>query len=87
MLMAALNPAPQLSVFEYVGVGLWLFAVVGECVADAQLAAFRRDGANRGQVCQRGLWRYSRHPNYFFEWFVWVAWMVYALASPWGGCR
>lgn len=84
MLLAALNPAPQLSPLEYAGVGLWLLAVVGESIADAQLAAFKRDPGNRRRVCQQGLWRYSRHPNYFFEWFIWVAWMVYALASPWG---
>ena len=32
----------------------------------------------------RGLWRYSRHPNYFFEWLVWIAYAMFALASPWG---
>jgi len=84
MLLAALNPAPELSLLEYAGVALWLVAVIGESVADAQLAAFKRNPANRGRVCQVGLWRYSRHPNYFFEWFIWVAWMVYGLASPWG---
>ena len=48
---------------------------------------WRRSSAIRrtaGGCAKRGLWRYSRHPNYFFEWFIWVAWMVYALASPWG---
>jgi len=84
ILVAAMNPAPQLSVLEYAGSVLWLVAVVGESVADAQLAAFKRNPANRGHVCQRGLWNYSRHPNYFFEWFVWVAWSIYALASPLG---
>lgn len=84
MLVAALNPTPQLAVLEYAGVGLWLIAVIGESTADAQLAAFKRDPANRGRVCQQGLWRYSRHPNYFFEWFIWVAWTTYAVASPWG---
>ena len=84
MLVAALNPAPQLSWLEYAGAALWVAAVIGEAAADAQLAAFKHDAKNRGRVCQVGLWRYSRHPNYFFEWFVWVAWLVYALASPWG---
>jgi steroid 5-alpha reductase family enzyme len=84
MLLAALNPAPQLGLLEYLGVALWLIAVIGESIADAQLAAFKRDPANRGHVCQSGLWNYSRHPNYFFEWFVWIAWAAYALASPWG---
>lgn len=84
ILIAALNPAPRLSVLEYAGIALWLAAVIGESIADTQLAAFKRDPANRGHVCQRGFWNYSRHPNYFFEWFVWVAWAVYALASPLG---
>jgi steroid 5-alpha reductase family enzyme len=84
MLFSALNPAPHLGVLEYAGIALWLVAVLGESVADAQLTAFKRDAANRGRVCQVGLWNYSRHPNYFFEWFVWVAWAVFAFASPWG---
>jgi len=84
VLIAAVNPASNLKVLEYLGIILWLAAVIGESVADRQLAAFKHDPANRGHVCQRGLWQYSRHPNYFFEWFVWVAWLVYASASPWG---
>jgi len=84
MLMAALNPAPRLGVLEFAGIGLWLVALAGESIADAQLAAFKRDAASKGRVCRRGLWNYSRHPNYFFEWLVWVAWAIYALASPWG---
>jgi steroid 5-alpha reductase family enzyme len=71
-------------VLEYVGIGFWLVAVIGESIVDAQLAAFRREPANRGHVCERGLWNYSRHPNYFFEWLVWVAWAIYAAASPFG---
>jgi steroid 5-alpha reductase family enzyme len=84
ILLAAINPAPQLKVLEYAGIGLWLVALIGESIADAQLAAFRREPENRGHVCQLGLWHYSRHPNYFFEWFVWVAWAIYAAASPFG---
>jgi steroid 5-alpha reductase family enzyme len=84
ILIAAINPDPQLKVLEYLGIGLWLVAVIGEGITDAQLAAFRQQPANRGHICQRGLWNYSRHPNYFFEWFVWVAWAIYAMASPFG---
>jgi steroid 5-alpha reductase family enzyme len=61
-----------------------LAAITGEALADAQLAAFKRDAANRGRVCEAGLWRYSRHPNYFFEWLIWVAYFVFAVGSPWG---
>ena len=84
MLVAALNPAAHINELEYLGMVLWLCAVIGESIADAQLAAFKRNVENRGKVCRNGLWNYSRHPNYFFEWFVWVAWALYALASPWG---
>jgi steroid 5-alpha reductase family enzyme len=78
------NPAPRLQPLEFAGAALWLVAMIGEAVADAQLATFKRDPRNRSQVCATGLWRYSRHPNYFFEWLIWVAYFVFALASPWG---
>src|ERR1700761_2320923 len=48
------------------------------------MQAFKRDPANRDEVCQRGLWHYSRHPNYFFESLTWVAYFLVALGSPWG---
>ena len=59
--------------------------IVGEAIADAQLARWRRDVGNRGRVCDVGLWSWSRHPNYFFEIVVWVGHALYALAFPWGG--
>lgn len=83
-LVASVNPRPELHPLEIAGALLWLLALAGETLADRQLAAFKRDQAHRGRVCDRGLWRYSRHPNYFFEWLVWVAFFVFALASPWG---
>ena len=83
-LLICLNPQPQLAAVEWVGVALWIIALVGESTADRQLHRFRNDPGNRGAVCQVGLWRYSRHPNYFFEWTVWVAYFTFALASPFG---
>ena len=83
-LLPVANGAPRFHWLELAGVTLWFAALFGEAVADAQLAAFKRDPANRGRVCAAGLWRYSRHPNYFFEWLVWVAYFVFALASPGG---
>ncbi len=83
-LLAAVNPAPGLHPAEVAGVALWLIALSGEALADAQLAAFKRRPDSRGQVCDVGLWRYSRHPNYFFEWLIWVAYALFALGSPWG---
>lgn len=72
------------------GVAIWLTGVLGEAVADAQLARFRADPRHRGRTCRRGLWRYSRHPNYFFEWLHWFAYVALAVDSPlawlaWGG--
>jgi steroid 5-alpha reductase family enzyme len=64
------------------GAGIWGVAVGGEWLADRQLAAFRADPATKGRVCQRGLWRYSRHPNYFFEWLHWWAYVAIGHAAP-----
>ena len=68
----------------WAGLGLWTAGWVGESLADRQLSRFRSDPANRGKVCQSGLWRYSRHPNYFFEWLIWLGYGVFALGTPWG---
>ncbi|MGH8377877.1 MAG: DUF1295 domain-containing protein, partial [Gammaproteobacteria bacterium] len=83
-LFASLNAAPRFSWLEYLGIALWIIAVTGESIADWQLKRFKADPANRGRLCRAGLWNYSRHPNYFFEFLVWVAFAVFALASPWG---
>jgi len=82
--LACANPFGVLGSFEVAGLLLWSVAVGGEAVADAQLASFRSHPANKGKVCGFGLWRYSRHPNYFFEWLVWVAFAVFALEAPFG---
>lgn len=83
-LLAALNPAPELSTLELGAAALWLVALAGEAIADAQLAAFKRLPSNHGRVCDSGLWGWSRHPNYFFEALIWVAFALFALGSPWG---
>lgn len=69
---------------DIAAVTLFAAALGGETAADRQLAAFRKAG--RGPVCDTGLWRWSRHPNYFFEWLVWLAWPVLAIRPdwPWG---
>jgi steroid 5-alpha reductase family enzyme len=82
--LIALNPAPSLHLLEYLGVTIWLLALAGESLADAQLASFKKDPANKGKVCERGLWAYSRHPNYFFESLIWWSYFLFACASPWG---
>ena len=83
-LFSAINPDPELSGFEFAGAGLWAIALIGEVLADAQLSRFKLNPANRGELCDVGLWKYSRHPNYFFESLIWIAFAVFALGSPWG---
>jgi steroid 5-alpha reductase family enzyme len=82
MLLAASDPSPELSILEWIGAGLWAVAIIGESVADAQLNRFKANPSNQGQVCDRGLWAWSRHPNYFFEWLIWVAYALVALSVP-----
>ncbi|HXK06666.1 MAG TPA: DUF1295 domain-containing protein [Verrucomicrobiae bacterium] len=83
-LVAALNPRPQITLLEYAGTALWLGAFIGELLADRQLHAFKANPANRGRTCRAGLWKYSRHPNYFFEWLIWMAFALFAMSSPYG---
>ncbi len=83
-LVASLNARAGLCGMEYAGVVIWLVALLGESVADYQLKRFKAEPANKGRVCQAGLWHYSRHPNYFFEWLIWVGFFGFALGSPWG---
>ena len=80
--VVANDPSGQLSVWVILGVAIWLISLAGESIADRQLAAFRNDPSNRGKVCQVGLWRYSRHPNYFFEWLHWFSYPLIALGAP-----
>jgi len=82
--VSAMNTSPELSIFEYIGFVIWFISVTGETIADRQLAAFKKDKTNKDKVCDIGLWHYSRHPNYFFEWLMWVAYFVFALGSPYG---
>jgi steroid 5-alpha reductase family enzyme len=82
--LICVNIDEKISSLEYAGVFLWAISVICEAVADQQLANFKKDPANKGKVCDTGLWRYSRHPNYFFEWLMWVSYFVFALASPYG---
>lgn len=83
-LLSCLNAHPGLSVPEWIGAAIWAIAVAGESLSDWQLKQFRARPENKGRICQAGLWNYSRHPNYFFEWLVWVGFFVFALGSPWG---
>ncbi|HYD27275.1 DUF1295 domain-containing protein [Brevundimonas sp.] len=75
---AAVRPEPGLDWRDGLAALVVLAAVAGEAVADRQMAAFRGDPSNRGRVADTGLWAWSRHPNYFFEWTVWLAWPAMA---------
>ncbi|PTR30057.1 steroid 5-alpha reductase family enzyme [Luteibacter sp. OK325] len=80
-LAVAANPNASFSAIV-AAVVIWLVSVGGESIADRQLADFRAAPANQGKTCRAGLWRYSRHPNYFFEWLHWFAYVVLAIGSP-----
>ena len=75
------NPQASLPWLTAAG-AIWLLSVIGESIADAQLARFRNAPTNKGRTCREGLWRYSRHPNYFFEWLHWFAYVALAIGSP-----
>jgi steroid 5-alpha reductase family enzyme len=83
-LLASENPVTAFSTFEYAGAVLWVVSIAGEITADMQLNAFKSNAANHGLTCRSGLWKYSRHPNYFFEWLIWVAFCLFAIDSKYG---
>jgi steroid 5-alpha reductase family enzyme len=83
-LLPCLNVGASLGLLENLGFAIWLIGMVGEAIADWQLEKFKKDPANKGKTCTAGLWNYSRHPNYFFEWLMWIGCATIALASPWG---
>jgi steroid 5-alpha reductase family enzyme len=73
--IAANNPIPTWTLWTTTGVAVWIISLGGEALADRQLAIYRSDPANAGRTCRSGLWRYSRHPNYFFEFTHWFAYV------------
>ncbi|MEP6662924.1 MAG: DUF1295 domain-containing protein [Verrucomicrobiota bacterium] len=83
-LLVCLNNKSQISLIEWIGFAVWLIAFCGESLSDIQMTLFKKNPANKGEVCQKGLWNYSRHPNYFFEGLIWISFYVFALNSPWG---
>ena len=85
VLLAARAPDATLGLRDVLGALVLLAAIGGEAVADRQMKAFKGDPANRGKVCDTGLWSWSRHPNYLFEALGWIAYPVIALepSQPW----
>ena len=82
-LLAAIAAPGNVTVLDYAGVALWGVGFGFESAADWQLARFKSIPANRGQVMDRGLWRYTRHPNYFGDFCTW--WGFYLIAFAAGG--
>lgn len=82
-LLAAMAGSAPLKPLDFAAVALWGVGLVFEAGADYQLTRFKADPANRGRVMDRGLWRYSRHPNYFGDCCIW--WGFYLLAVAAGG--
>lgn len=83
-LLAALDARPGPAPLDWIGLAIWCIGLVGESIADAQLKAFKRRPDSHGRVCDVGLWRYSRHPNYFFEWLMWIGFATVAASAPLG---
>lgn len=80
--VVAQDPSAVIDGWVIAAVAVWFISLAGEAVADRQLAQFRAREENRGRVCRAGLWRYSRHPNYFFEWLHWFSYPLAAFGAP-----
>jgi steroid 5-alpha reductase family enzyme len=82
--LIASNPTKSISIFEIIGLLIWASAFIMESIADMQKLSFLRKMKRNGQknrVCDVGLWRYCRHPNYFAEWMVWNALVIASIPS------
>ena len=77
--LAAHNPTPGLRTQDFIAILVLATAIGGEALADRQLRAFRHSNPAAGAICDTGLWSWSRHPNYFFEWFGWLAYPLIAI--------
>lgn len=83
-LLAVFNRTPDWMWSDVLGMLVWTVGWVGESIADRQLEKWKADPSNRGRTCRRGLWKFSRHPNYFFEWIIWCGFAVLASGTPGG---
>ena len=81
-LAAAGSAQPSLTIFDVLAAAVWIISMGGEWLADLQLARFRNKPENKGKVCQDGLWNWSRHPNYFFEWLHWFSYVLLGIGAP-----
>ena len=81
--VAASNPGDQATGWTLAAAGVYLIGLSGESYADIQLSLFRDQPRHRGRTCRGGLWRYSRHPNYFFAFVHWCSYALLAVGLPW----
>jgi steroid 5-alpha reductase family enzyme len=80
-MMSIFNSEQAINQLDYLALALWLTGMFFETIGDLQLARFKSSGSNQGKVLNTGLWRYSRHPNYFGEFCIWWAFFIFAVAS------
>lgn len=80
-LLVAIRMNPPLDLLAYLAIALWMAGMVFEAGGDWQLARFKADPASRGKVLDKGLWRYTRHPNYFGNALIWWGFFVFALSA------
>jgi steroid 5-alpha reductase family enzyme len=85
VLFAARQPDATFRLWDALGLLVFVVAILGETLSDRQMQAFKADKANHGKVCDIGLWSWSRHPNYFFEALIWIAYPLIGVdpARPW----
>ncbi len=74
----------SLGLFEYIGIGFWAVGFFFEAVGDWQLSQFKKNPANKGKIMDKGLWKYTRHPNYFGDAMVWWGYFMFALGTKGG---
>ncbi|MBN2474633.1 MAG: DUF1295 domain-containing protein [Pirellulales bacterium] len=84
VLIVAHHPVDCWTAWDLAGALIWCISVGNTVLADRQLAQFKRRPESRGKTCREGWWRYSRHPNYFFEWLHWWSYSALAVGSPYG---
>lgn len=80
-LFFAMTSASALGILDYLGIGFWVCGMLFEATADQQLYRFKQQASNKGKLLTRGLWAYSRHPNYFGEFLVWWGFYLLALSA------
>ena len=84
LFIPALKAGGDLQILDYIGIALWAVGFYFEAVGDWQLMRFKKNPDNKGKVMDQGVWRYTRHPNYFGDATMWWAYFLFALAYPWG---